>query len=284
MRAFLVPCLLLLAAGCVSKPRYLALESRLGDTESMLASQVGERDQTIAKQAADIATLEGRVRDLNAELSSVKADLAAKEAALDTALASNAAVTRDKGALAGEIARMKAALADLEARKAQADARLAEFRDLLARFKSLIDAGTLQVKIVDGRMVVALATDVLFASGSASLSDDGKKALTEVAAILATIPDRQFQVEGHTDNVPIASSQFPSNWFLASARSINVVTHLISGGMSPQFVSGASFGEHRPVANNDTKESRALNRRIEIVVVPDLSQLPGYDELQKIGQ
>jgi chemotaxis protein MotB len=69
---------------------------------------------------------------------------------------------------------------------------------LLGKFKKLIDAGKLKVKIVDGRMVVELATDVLFDSGSAKLSDAGKAAIVEVSQVLATIGERSFQVEGHT--------------------------------------------------------------------------------------
>ena len=65
---------------------------------------------------------------------------------------------------------------------------------------------------VDGRMVVALATDVLFASGSARRTEDGKAALSEVAAVLVTLRDRRFQIEGHTDDVPIKTERYPSNW------------------------------------------------------------------------
>ncbi|MCB9668749.1 MAG: OmpA family protein [Alphaproteobacteria bacterium] len=189
---------------------------------------------------------------------------------------------KDRGAMAAEVSDMRSALEELERRKAAADARLKEFRDLIERFRTLIDAGTLEVKIKDGRMLVAMATDVLFASGSADLSKDGKAALTEVANILSSIPDREFQVEGHTDDDPIRTAQFPSNWYLASRRALNVVQHMLDNGMPPERISGASFGEFRPVAPNDSKENKSLNRRIEIVVVPDLSQMPGYDELQAL--
>ena len=71
----------------------------------------------------------------------------------------------------------------------------------------MIDAGTLQVKVVDGRMVVALATDILFAAGSATLSADGQSAVEQVASVLAGIPDRNYQVAGHTDDRPIANEK-----------------------------------------------------------------------------
>ena len=121
----------------------------------------------------------------------------------------------------------------------------------------------------------------LFGSGSANLSKDGKVALAEVAQVLASIEKRSFQVEGHTDNVPIATAQYPSNWELASARAINVLKAMIESGLPSGRVSAASFGDSRPSVANDSAEGKAQNRRIEIIIVPDLSGLPGFDELQK---
>ncbi|MCA9607361.1 MAG: OmpA family protein, partial [Myxococcales bacterium] len=175
------------------------------------------------------------------------------------------------------------ALDELSRRKAQAEARVAEYRNLLARFKALIDAGKLKIRIIDGQMVVQLATDVLFPSGSAVLSENGHNAVVEVTAILKDIADRRFQVAGHTDNVPIKTSRYPSNWELAFDRSMSVVRTMIESGMPPSRVSAASYGEFKPTAPNDTDEGKAQNRRIEIMVVPDLSTLPGAEELEKLG-
>ena len=84
--------------------------------------------------------------------------------------------------------------------------------------------------------------------------------------------------------MPIHTEQFPSNWELASARALNVVRTLQEGGVPVGRLSAASFAENRPVDTNKTKEGKAANRRIEIVVVPDLSLLPGYEELEKLDQ
>ena len=138
------------------------------------------------------------------------------------------------------------------------------------------------VKIVDGRMVVVLATDVLFGSGSASLSREGKDAVSEVARLLASIPQRSFQIEGHTDNVPIRTAQYPSNWELASARSLTVLKTMLEAGMPADRISAAAFGDAKPAVSNETADGRAQNRRIEIIIVPDLSALPGFDELQRV--
>jgi chemotaxis protein MotB len=132
-------------------------------------------------------------------------------------------------------------------------------------------------------MVVELATDILFPSASATLSKEGKAAIAEVAGLLGSIPDRRYQVEGHTDNVPVAArGQYKSNWDLASARALTVLQTMTEAGLAPERISAASYGEMHPTKPNDSNENKAANRRIEIVVVPDLSSLPGFDELQRV--
>jgi chemotaxis protein MotB len=101
--------------------------------------------------------------------------------------------------------------------------------------------------------------------------------------VLASIPGRDFQVAGHTDNDPIATEKFPSNWDLGAARSITVTRLLVDSGLPADRVSASSYADTVPVVANDTAEGKAANRRIEIVVVPDLSLMPGYDELQRLA-
>ena len=132
-------------------------------------------------------------------------------------------------------------------------------------------------------MVVSLGSDVLFPSGSAKLSAQGILTIKDVTAQLASIPNKSYQVEGHTDDVPISTAMFPSNWELASARALSVVKTMVEAGMPRERVSAASFGQFHPVADNKTPEGKSANRRIEIVIVPDLSSLPGYEELQKLS-
>src|SRR5262249_56123966 len=120
------------------------------------------------------------------------------------------AKVKDKAALKATADEMKAALAELDKRKAEADRRLAESRKLLAQLRSMIDAGKLKVKIVDGRMVLALATDVLFASGSAELSPGGLATINEATSVPLTIPGRKFQAEARTPHLPLTTSRFPS--------------------------------------------------------------------------
>lgn len=222
--------------------------------------------------------------ELEAEHQKALESLASSEARVSDLEGKLGIVSTERSRLEGDVADMKKAISELNARRAEAEKRITEFKDLTSKFKTMVDAGKLSVKIAAGRMVVALSTDVLFASGSAKLSKAGKTAIEEVAALLKSIPDKNFQIEGHTDNVPIKTSQFASNWELASARAINVHTAMLNAGMTPERISAASFGPTRPIADNAVPEGKSANRRIEIVVIPDLSSLPGFEELSKIAK
>ena len=258
MRILFFSLLIIASAGCVTQSTYDALKLQNDVTLTDLSKREKELDETR--------------RALKSEEAKAAA-LAARMAQLEGALGDT---QKDKSALEN-------ALVELRKRKAESEGRIAEFKALLDKFKKLIDSGKLKVRIHEGRMIVELATDILFPSGSATLSKDGKVAITEVAELLKSIPDRKFQVEGHTDNVPTKSGTYKSNWELASARALTVLKTMTDTGMPGERLSAASFGDTKPTKGNDTPEDKAANRRIEIVLVPDLSSLPGFDELQRVA-
>ncbi|MBK7826286.1 flagellar motor protein MotB [Nannocystis sp.] len=287
----------LLTSGCVTRTRYDALaEEREQARQALLGEQEAARQQAArcAQELADAGALttkcEARAVDLNNEILRQAAAARANEleaqdlkADLRTQQELLARLVKDRSQLKSTVDEMRGALAAAAEREREAARRVAEFKDMLARFKDLIDAGKLQVRVVDGRMVLTLPMDILFPSGSAKLGKDGRDALLEVGRGLATIPERRFQVEGHTDDVPIHTAAYASNWELAAARALGVVRALLEAGMAPQRVSAASFSEYRPTAANDGDANRGRNRRIEIVVVPDLTGLPGFRELQQLA-
>lgn len=234
-----------------------------------------------SKHEKQVANLNQELVNLNTEIAKAKEENSALVIERNKIQDNLIATTKDRGQLKASLDEMKKAMDEMRQRQAEQKQRLQEFEDLTKRFKKLTDSGTLSVQFVDGKMVVSLGSDVLFPSGSAKLSAAGLEALKEVTNQLAAIPGKRYQVEGHTDNVPIATAIFPSNWELASARALNVTRAMIQAGMPPQRVSAASFGDTSPRQSNDTPEGKAANRRIGIVVVPDLSTLPGYDELSK---
>lgn len=263
---------------CVPKGKY---DTAVAERDA-LANEVRKLNANLAQLETVERDLRAQVARLTGEVERQRAMVEQKERELDNKRRELANMASEAGALAASVENMQLALKELEQRKAKAEANLQEFRDLVARFKKMIDAGTLSVKVVDGRMVVQLATDILFPAGSASLSADGKAALTEVASVLASIPGRDFQIAGHTDDQPISTAQFPSNWNLGAARAIAVTRLLIDSGLGAERVSAASYAEFQPADTNKTKEGRASNRRIEIIVVPDLSAMPGFEELQEL--
>lgn len=236
-------------------------------SKSVHEKQISSLNQDLTASAQALA----KAKDENKNLTDEKNKLQ------DTLIAT----TKDRGQLKASLEEMKKAMDEMKQRQAEQKQRIQEFEDLTKRFKKMTDSGTLSVQFIDGKMVVNLGSDVLFSSGSAKLSNNGLEALKEVTNQLKSIPGKRYQIEGHTDNVPIATAIFPSNWELASSRAINVTRFMIEYGMPAERVSAASFGDTSPRQNNDTAEGKAANRRIAIVVVPDLSSMPGYSELSQ---
>ncbi len=124
-------------------------------------------------------------------------------------------------------------------------------------------------KILDNKRGVTLRIQekVIFPSGKATLNKNFKTVLLKVARVLRNIKN-DIRVEGHTDNVPINSAQYPSNWHLSVARALNTAYFLITkGGLNPDKVSIVGYSEYRPIASNATPEGRAQNRRVDIVII-----------------
>ena len=160
---------------------------------------------------------------------------------------------------------------------AQAEQRNEMYRTLVARLRDAIGAGTLAVEVRKGKMLVKLGDAILFDPGQATLKSDGQRALREVAQALKEIPERDFLVAGHTDNRPIKNSPYASNWELSTARAVTVVRFLQGEGVDPRRLAAAGYSEFDALADNDTPDSRALNRRIEVVVMPRIDELPQID-------
>lgn len=269
--------LLLLAAGCVKKSDYQALQAKSAEQQKALEGQ-------LAAERERASSLEQALRAEQAKSGAQAEEIARLKAEIEAAQKQITEMVHNSSKLKSSIQEMEAALSALNEQKRQTEARIAEYRKLLGSFQALIDAGKLKVKVVNGRMIVELPSDVLFASGSIELSEAGKTSISEIGAILSTMPDRQFQVDGHTDDQPIKTSRFPNNWWLASGRAIAVAEILIKAALPPTAVSAASFGEFRPIASNSSPQGRAQNRRIEIVLVPDLSKVPGFEDLERAAK
>ncbi|MBI5474546.1 MAG: OmpA family protein [Ignavibacteriae bacterium] len=118
-------------------------------------------------------------------------------------------------------------------------------------------------------VVVHLAEELLFPSGSATLKSSSLSRLDKLGEVLATLRN-DIRVEGHTDNVPINTSTFPSNWQLSVARAMNTGDYLMSRhGLSPERVTIVGYSQYKPLAPNTSEENKAKNRRVDIVIVSE---------------
>ncbi|HEY9062596.1 MAG TPA: flagellar motor protein MotB [Pseudobacteroides sp.] len=136
----------------------------------------------------------------------------------------------------------------------------------LVREKGLMDQVTVNVQ--ERGVEISMQDNLLFKSGSAVYETSAKTTLAEIGKIIKSLPGNQIRVEGHTDNDPINTALFPSNWELSSARATNVVRTLIdTAGLNPLKISAIGFGEYRPKAPNTTTYNKRINRRVDIVIV-----------------
>jgi chemotaxis protein MotB len=276
------------AAGCVKKSTH---EAALADAEKRLKAAEDEAQRRFAAAEARRRGVEGELEACKKASAELDAKLNETGKKLDAANALTQRLSGDldkcgkkmkdeTGALAAALAETKAALEEARKAKAAAEARAQLFKQLTLKFQKMIDAGSLKIVLRNGRMVLQLATDVLFDSGKTDLKPAGQQALRDVAAVLRTLGGRQLQVAGHTDNVAIATARFPSNWELSTARAVTVVRFLIGEGLDGKVLSAAGYGEFDPLVPNDTPEGRSKNRRIEITLQPDISELVALPDVK----
>lgn len=162
----------------------------------------------------------------------------------------------------------------LEAELQAREARLAEvqstYDELVGKLEQEIERGEVRISELKGKLTVNVVDKILFDSGKAELKPAGIKVLQQIGDILNSAVDKNIQVEGHTDNVPISGSlatKYPSNWELSTARATTVLHFLQDRvGVSGERLSAVGYGEYQPIASNSTAQGRAENRRIQIVL------------------
>ena len=158
-----------------------------------------------------------------------------------------------------------------ESRKGGADApatppltRMAQ--QVRGALQGMIDGRQVEVRQTDRQLEVEIKADILFASGQAALAPGALPVIDQLAAILAPFP-HAIRVEGHTDDLPIRTAAYPSNWELSSARAAHVVRQLMDQGVAPDRLQVAGYGAQRPVGDNRAVAGRNANRRVVVVVM-----------------
>jgi len=142
------------------------------------------------------------------------------------------------------------------------------------RLSKEIQDKQVKLEMLGKGLVITVVGDLLFDSGRAQIRREAFPLLDKVSSVLKEVSEFNVGIEGHTDNQPIALSGWKSNWELSSARALSVLHYLINEkGISPNRLSANGYGEFRPVASNDTREGRQLNRRVEIVILPNVTKV-----------
>lgn len=146
-----------------------------------------------------------------------------------------------------------------------------------------IEDKQVKLEMMEKGLVITVVGDVLFDSGKDKIRTQSYTILDKVAMVLEeNVPQLNVGIEGHTDDQPIKLSGWKSNWELSSSRALSVLHYLVEErGISPKRVSAIGYGEFRPVASNDTKDGRQLNRRVEIVILPQFTKASEEKKVKK---
>jgi len=235
----------------------LQLESRLIELKKHLqgkSTQLAQTKDELEKTSAEIAKRMQELTSVQEHLAAISDELNHSYAVIDR---------RDH-----EIARLKT-LREEEAKS---------FADLKKALKTQIDAKNIEVRnLRDQITVIEVGAKAMFRSGSSTLSKSGQQVLDKVIVLLKNLPDRLVSIEGYTDNLPLGEKlikTYNSNWELSAHRAAAAVRYLQANGVDPGRMQVVGYGEYHPVADNETAEGRAKNRRIEIRLRPGANTLP----------
>ncbi len=293
MRFYLLTAVLLslFFTGCVTSGTHEQVLNELDKTKKSLSEQKDENSELSNQNVK----FKKKVEALQKEIDKLKKDIASLNKNFLEAMDFNDELKNKIKSLGSSIEQLeskKTAMSDekkkllneldeLRKLKDAAEKRTAEFNNILLKLKKMIDSGTLSVKVRKGRMIVTLSSDILFPSGSTKLTDEGKSAIGDLCITLKEITDRNFLIIGHSDSTPIHTQRFPSNWELSSQRAIEVVRIMIENGVAPAILSAAGSAEFDPIADNSTPLLKAQNRRVEIVFMPKIEEMPGFEPEKK---
>ena len=247
------------------------IESLKGEIRTLKEMMIAARRRT-TEQKARMDDQKSKMSEQNARMDDQKSKMAEQNARMDNQKSEMAEQNARMDNQKSEMAEQNARMSDLEGRLKAALARKVEelsgYRsEFFGRLRQAL-GGRKDVRMEGDRFV--FQSEVLFASGQASIDPRGREALTELARTLnevaRKIPDNLnwiLRVDGHTDRLPIRTDQWQSNWELSTARALSVVRYLIEEGIRPQRLAAAGFGKFQPLDQRDDEIAYRRNRRIE---------------------
>jgi chemotaxis protein MotB len=264
---------LLSAAGCgYSEDEWQAQLARY----SSLDAQNKQTHAELVKTREELDAAKGRVGNLSKELTNMGVDV-------ETLTRKLLEEGTEKERLSAEADELKRAVTEYQARAAQLERIRSRFEVLRGKLQQLTKLG-LKVEVRHNRMVISLPGDVLFPSGKDTLKEGAREVLMAVAEVIRSDPqlsERFFQVAGHTDAQALNGGPFKDNWGLSAMRARTVLVFLISkvgsreggGGLDPARLHAAGYGDTDPVAGNTTPAEREKNRRVELVLMPNVEEM-----------
>jgi chemotaxis protein MotB len=232
------------------------LQQKLDDLQTKYQALEGEKGQ-----------LESTAQELDRKLKTTTAKASQAVAALDTLQRNQDQMSRQLKGLNEQLREKQQEIGQL------ADAR----RGLISRFTNELRNREVQITQMGDSLSVEMVGGIMFHSGQVALSEQGEEVLRRVADAIKGVEDRQIRIEGHTDNVPIRRLKglYETNWELSAARATNVVRFLTDEmGVAPERLEATAMSQYHPVADNDTEEGRAKNRRIVIKLAPQVVAEP----------
>lgn len=282
-----------LFTGCVGIEDY----ERKTDEAAGLRKELSDQQSRIDELRRNIEELEGRIKQKDLETQELSQSLTmarrhgqqteTRVADLRAQLTAQQSQQTDSAQKAQRLQRAlensRARVRELQKNLVAAQKKLLRFedrirfqiqleKDMKAQFSRERRRGTVEVRRVGDRVIISIASAILFKSGSAKIRSESKALLVKFSNLLRRYSNREVQVQGHTDNVQISdrlAERWETNWELSAARATRVLRYFVEvGNLDPRRVSGAGMGEFRPIADNDTREGRRTNRRIEIVIFP----------------
>jgi chemotaxis protein MotB len=207
------------------------------------------------------------------ELDQVQAALNDLQATAEKTKAENEQAQAEARELKDKLAQGQTRIGELQKEKENV---VQTHKSLEDEMRAALESKDVTISQLQGKLTVNILDRVLFDSGEAELKPDGEAVLRKVATILGQHPTLKIHVIGHTDNIPIRSKRFPSNWELSTSRATAAVRFLCEkGGVDPRRLGVVGYGEFRPVADNSTPEGRARNRRIALTILSE--ELAGAD-------
>lgn len=298
-----------LTQSCVSKKMYQELETKYNKLKNRNQDLVGENDDLFAAKKQleeenanlnrsvdslknakqnlldDVTALDERKKQLEKEFAELsKSSNEQLNAKAQEILKLSQDLNEKENALIAEKSRLEKLQEDLAERSerieqleqliANKEAAMQQLKDAVSNALANFEGNGLTVERKNGKVYVSMENKLLFGSGSWSVGSQGKIAVAQLANVLKKNPDIEVLIEGHTDNVPYQSNgAIKDNWDLSTKRATAIVRILTAKGVSPKRVTAAGKGEFFPVASNATKEGRAKNRRIEIILAPNLDKI-----------